>query len=203
MSTLLRMDAETLPRTLVFTPPLTETEFEVLCRESDNIRFERTKDGTIWMNPPAGGWTSDGNAEIIHQLRGWWDIHEQGRVFDSSAGFRLPDGSILSPDAAYASAEALSRLPKGELKGFARLRPDFVIELLSESDALSKLQQKMQDWMTNGAALGWLVDPYARQVIVYRKGEIPVIVDGNSVSGHGPVQGFVLNLSKVWTRYSD
>jgi hypothetical protein len=68
MSTLLRMDAETLPRTLVFTPPLTETEFEVLCRESDNIRFERTKDGTIWMNPPAGGWTSDGNAEIIHQL---------------------------------------------------------------------------------------------------------------------------------------
>ena len=203
MSTLLRMDAETLPRTVVFTPPLTETEFEVLCRESDNIRFERTKDGTIWMNPPAGGWTSDGNAEIIHQLRGWWDIHEQGRVFDSSAGFRLPDGSILSPDAAYASAEALSRLPKGELKGLARLCPDFVIELLSESDALSKLKQKMQDWMANGAALGWLVDPYARQVIVYRKGEIPVIVDGNSVSAHGPVQGFVLNLSKVWTRYGD
>lgn len=61
----------------------------------------------------------------------------------------------------------------------------------------------MQDWMANGAALGWLVDPYARQVIVYRKGEIPVIVDGNSVSGDGPVQGFVLNLSKVWARYED
>ena len=68
MSPLFRMDAETLPRTLVFTPPLTETEFEVLCRESDNIRFERTKDGTICMNPPAGGWTSDGNAEIIPPL---------------------------------------------------------------------------------------------------------------------------------------
>ena len=61
----------------------------------------------------------------------------------------------------------------------------------------------MQDWMANGAALGWLVDPYARQVIVYCQGEIPVIVAGNSVSGHGPVQGFVLNLSKVWTRYED
>ena len=203
MSTLLRMAPETLPRTLVFTPPLTEAEFEVLCRESDNIRFERTKEGTICMNPPAGGWTSDGNAEIIHQLRGWWDTHEQGRVFESSAGFRLRDGSILSPDVAYASAEALSRLAKGELKSFPRLCPDFVIELLSDSDAIGKLKQKMEDWMTNGAALGWLVDPYARQVTVYRQGEIPVVVDGNSVSGSGPVIGFVLNLSKLWARYED
>jgi Uma2 family endonuclease len=61
----------------------------------------------------------------------------------------------------------------------------------------------MQDWMANGAALGWLVDPYARQVIVYRKGEIPVIVDGNSVSGPRTCPSFVPNLSKVWTRYED
>jgi Uma2 family endonuclease len=201
MSTLLRMDPETLPRTLVFTPPLTEAEFEVLCRESDNIRFERTKEGTICMNPPAGGWTSDGNAEILHQLRSWWDTHEQGRVFDSSAGFRLGDGSVLSPDASYASAEALSRLAHGELKDFPRLCPDFVIELLSHSDALSKLKQKMEDWMANGAALGWLVEPYGRQVIIYRAGDVPAIVDGISVSGSGPVAGFVLNLSKVWARY--
>ena len=104
----------------------------------------------------------DPNAEILHQLRGWWDTHEQGRVFDSSAGFRLRDGSILSPDVAYASAEALSRLARGELKGFPRLCPDFAIELISDSDALSKLKLKMEDWMANGAVLGWLVDPGAR-----------------------------------------
>ena len=110
------------------------------------------------MNPPAGGWTRDGNAEIIHQLRGWWDIHEQGRVFASSAGFRLSDGSILSPDAACASAEALSRLPKGELKGFARLCPDFVIELPSESDALSKLSGRCKTgWRTGPLSAGsWI-----------------------------------------------
>jgi Uma2 family endonuclease len=109
----------------------------------------------------------------------------------------------MGQSSAYASAEALSRLAKGELRSFPRLCPDFVIELLSGSDAIAKLKQKMEDWMTNRAALGWLVDPYARQVIVYRQGEIPVVVDGDSVSGSGPVRGFVLNLSKVWARFED
>ena len=116
MSTLLRIDAETLPRTLVMNPPLTDTEFEALCRESSSIRFERTREGVIRINPLAGGWTSGGNAEIVHQLLSWWDTHERGRVFESSVGFRLPDGSILSPDAAYASPQTLSRLPQAELE---------------------------------------------------------------------------------------
>jgi Uma2 family endonuclease len=141
-------------------PPLTDTEFEALCRESSSIRFERTREGVIRMNPPAGGWTSGGNAEIVHPLLSWWDTHERGRVFEFSVGFRLPDGSILSPDAAYASPQTLSRLPQAELKGFPPVCPDFVIELLSESDRLRKLRQKIEDWMANGAVLGWLIDPY-------------------------------------------
>jgi Uma2 family endonuclease len=72
------------------------------------------------MNPPAGGWTSIGNSEINAQLSNWSRTHERGRVFDSSGGFRLPDGSILNPDAAYISEERLKPLPKGELRGFPR-----------------------------------------------------------------------------------
>jgi Uma2 family endonuclease len=203
MTTLLRIDAETLPRVMVLDPPVTDTEFEALCRENDNVLFERTKEGAVRMNPPAGGWTSSGNQEIAGQLYNWWAAHERGRVFDSSGGFRLPDGSILSPDAAYVSKERLKQLPKGALRGFPRVCPDFVIELLSASDVLAELQSKMTDWIANGALLGWMIDPYQHQVFVYRAGQLPQKLVATKISGEGPVEGFVLDLGRVWKCYED
>jgi Uma2 family endonuclease len=203
MNTLLRIESETLPRVLVLDPPVSDAEFEALCRDNDNVRFERTKEGAIRMNPPAGGWTSDGNAEIVYQLRSWWTDHERGRVFDSSGGFRLPDGSTLSPDASYLSVERLKLLPKGALRSFPKVCPDFVIELLSESDTLEATKSKMLDWMANEAQLGWLIDPYERRVFIYRPGKTPECVQGMQVAGEGPVEGFVLNLARVWKCYQD
>ena len=153
MTTLLRIDAETLPRLLVFDPPMTDEEFEALCRENDNVQFERTKEGAIRMKRPASGWTSSGNEEISNQLGNWWRVHKLGRVFDATGGFRLPDGSTLSPDASYLSEKRLKKLPKGALRGFPKVCPDFVIELLSESDTLKGLKSKMADWISNGAVL--------------------------------------------------
>ena len=201
MGTLLRIDAETLPRVLVLDPPMSDTEFETLCRENDNMQFERTKEGAIRMNPPAGGWTSSGNQEIARQLGNWWAGHEHGRVFASSGGFRLPDGSTLSPDASYLSEERLKKLPKGELRSFPRVCPDFVIELLSESDTLDGLKSKMADWISNGALLAWLVDPYEQQVFVFRPGREPERVTKSELIGEGPVEGFELNLARVWKCY--
>ena len=203
MGTLLRIEAETLPRVLVLDPPMSDAEFEMLCRDNDNIQFERTKEGAIRMNPPAGGWTSSGNQEISRQLGNWWKTHKRGRVFDSSGGFRLPDGSTLSPDASYLSQERLKNLPKGELRSFPRVCPDFVIELLSESDTLNGLKDKMSNWISNGALLGWLVDPYERQVFVYRPGQKAKRVKGAKISGEGPVEGLVLDLIDVWECYNE
>jgi Uma2 family endonuclease len=203
MNTLLRIEAEKLPRVLVLDPPVSDAEFEALCRNNDNVRFERTREGAIRMNPPVGGWTSDGNAEINYQLRSWWSLHERGRVFDSSGGFRLPDGSTLSPDASYLSAERLKQLPKGALRSFPKVCPDFVIELLSESDTLESMQSKMLDWMANGAQLGWLIDSYQRQVFVYRPGKTTECVKDAQLIGEGPVEGFSLDLARVWKCYQD
>ncbi len=203
MTTLLRIDAETLPRVLVLDPPMSDAEFEALCRENDNVQFERTKEGAIRMNPPAGGWTSSGNQEIAAQLNLWWKTHKRGRCFDSSGGFRLPDGSTLSPDASYLSEDRLRQLPKGELRGFPHVCPDFVIELLSESDTLATTQSKMADWIANGAQLGWLIDPYNRQIFVYRREGAPEHFTGERIAGEGPVQGFILNLPDVWNCYQD
>jgi Uma2 family endonuclease len=181
MSTLLRIEAETLPRVLVFDPPMTDEEFEALCCENDGVQFERTKEGAIRAKPPAGGWTSSGNLEISRQLGNWWAEHKRGGVFDSSGGFRLPDGSTLSPDASYLSEKQLKNLPKGALRSFPRVCPDFVIELLSESDTLERLKSKMTDWISNGALLAWLVDPYERRVLVYRPNQEPERVAGRKV----------------------
>ncbi len=127
---------------MVLDPPLTDAEFEALCAANDLVHFERTREGEILMHPPAGGFTSQGNAEIVSQLRSWWKTHRRGRVYDSNAGFYLPDGSMLSPDAAYVLPEKLKGLTKDELTGFPRLCPDFVVELFSKSDSMAETKEK-------------------------------------------------------------
>jgi Uma2 family endonuclease len=198
--TLLPIDAAT-PRSLVLDPPLTDAELEALCAASDWFSFERTREGEILMHPPAGGFTSDGNAEIVSQLRSWWKTHRRGRVFDSSGGFFLPDGSMLNPDASYVLPQTLRGVDKEQLTGFPRLCPDFVVELLSISDSLSKAQQKMERWIENGAALGWLIDPYKKKVYVYQPEREAAAVSGNAIQGQGPVEGFALDLDELWRCY--
>ncbi len=107
MSTLLPIQPDWLPMSLIPAKRLSDAEFEQLCFSSDLIQFERTKDGEIIMNAPTGGGMSSGNAEISAQLHSWWKSHRRGRVFDSNGGFFLPDGSMLCPDAAYVSAETI------------------------------------------------------------------------------------------------
>jgi Uma2 family endonuclease len=198
MSTLLPVDVRFAARTLVLDPPMTDAEFEELCRANDNVQIERTREGVIQMNPPAGGMSSRSNFEINRQLGAWWIAHERGDVFDSSGGFYLRDGSMLSPDAAYVLPETLKGLTEDDLTGFPRLCPDFVIELLSASDNLTATKVKMQRWIENGAKLAWLVDPYGRKVYVYSPGVAPVTVSDSTVRGTGPVEGFVLDLTRVW-----
>lgn len=200
MVTLLPIDAIT-PRSLVLDPPLTDAEFEALCAANDLIFFERTREGEILMHSPTGGFTSRGNVEILGQLHSWWKTHQRGMLFDSNGGFFLPDSSMLSPDAAYVLQDKLVGLTRDNLTGFPRLCPDFVVELLSISDSLSKAQQKMERWIENGASLGWLIDPYEKKVHIYEVGVETVSVSGNALQGTGPVEGFTLDLDELWRRY--
>jgi Uma2 family endonuclease len=201
MSTILEIPK--LPSTVVLDPPLTDEEFEKLCAANDFARLERTKEGKIVVNAPAGGDTSSSNGEITAQLRDWWKRHRQGRVFDSSGGFFLPDGSVLNPDAAYATAEQVRGLTKEDRKRFLRFTPAFVIELLSPSDSLAETKRKMENWIANGARLAWLVDPDRRNVVVYEPDQAVSMVTADTVAGTGPVDGFVLDLNAVWSLYED
>jgi len=186
---------------MVLEPVLSDQEFEELCAANSNVHIERTKQGAIVVNAPGGSGSSDGNAEIVYQLRAWWKQHRQGRVFDSSAGVFLPDGSSKSPDAAYITAEQAATLSEEDLDHFLHFVPAFVIELRSKTDSLSKCHKKMELWMANGARLGWLVDPYSRVVHVYEAGKESRVESGDKVAATGAADGFVLDLLEVWLSF--
>ncbi|WP_130425396.1 Uma2 family endonuclease [Edaphobacter modestus] len=190
-----------MPSTLVIKPVLSDDDFEQLCATNADVALERTKEGEIVVNAPAGFRTDDANSEIIAQLRVWWKTHRRGRVCGSSAGFFLPDRSSKSPDAAYITDEQSGGLTNEELDHFLHLAPAFVVELRSKSDALSKALSKMELWLANGVQLGWLVDPYTRAVYIYEAGKDPRKETGEQIAGSGPVEGFVLDLNEVWSSY--
>lgn len=190
-----------MPDKITLEPDLSNEEFEELCAANDFFRLERTSEGAILVNVPAGSATSGGNAEINYQLMAWWRTHRRGRVFDSSIGAFLPDGSALGPDAAYATEAQVRALRKSDLAHFLPFAPAFVIELLSKTSSVKETERKMSRWIENGVELGWWVNPYARTVTVYEAGGPMRIEAGDRVIGTGPVEGFVLELEEVWRSY--
>jgi Uma2 family endonuclease len=180
---------------------VTQEQFEALSAANRDLRLERTAEGELIVNPPTGGESGARNRSITGQLDRWYEEHENlGEAFDSSTGFRLPNGADRSPDASWVSRERWEALTPQQRKGFIPLCPDFVIELRSESDSLPKLQAKMGEYINNGARLGWLIDPQNRRVEIYRaQGEVEVLENPTELSGEEVLPGFVLNLRRVWS----
>lgn len=179
---------------------VTPEQFEALVVANDDLRLERTAQGELIVNPPTGGESGQRNFSLTTQLGNWLEAHEElGAGFDSSTGFRLPNGAIRSPDAAWISRERWECLTPAQRKGFVPLCPDFVVELRSESDNLSKLQEKMREYMANGTKLGWLIDPQNRRVEIYRLGqEIEILENPPYVSGENLLPNFLLNLKRIF-----
>ena len=178
---------------------LTAAQFEQLCSDNRDLRLELTFEGELIVMPPAGSKTGLRNARLNQRLANWADIDGTGVCFDSSTGFTLPNGAKYSPDSAWISRDRWDALTTEEQEGFAPLCPDFVIELRSHSDSLSRLQNKMQEYIENGALLTWLIDPLKRRVCIYRPDHaIEVLEDPETVSGEPLLHRFVLNLHELW-----
>ncbi len=180
--------------------PMTDDEFWCYCScLPDNLRAEREPNGDIIVMPPAGGESSNRNVHIIAQLHVWAVKDGSGDAFDSNTNFVLPSGAARSPDAAWISNARLATLTREQKRRFLPLCPEFVIELKSPSDRLPRLKAKMQEWIENGAQLGWLIDPDTRMVYIYRPGANPdEVKNADFVAGEGPVTGFVLDLGPIW-----
>ena len=178
---------------------LTDDEFFALCQINRDLRFERTSQGDIIIMAPTGAETGIRNSSITAQLYIWAKRDGTGVVFDSSTGFKLPNGADRSPDAAWIPRSRLATLTAKQKETFLPLCPDFVIELLSPTDALSITQAKMTEYIENGSQLGWLIDPEMRQVHVYRPHQAVAILDNvMEIAADPELPGFVLDLREIW-----
>lgn len=150
---------------------LTDEQFAQICQHNRDLRFERTAQGELVIMAPTGGETGSRNLSLGSQLWQWNQTHKLGKGFDSSTGFKLPNGSTRSPDVAWVRLERWNALSPEQQRRFVPLCPDFAVELKSPSDDLTDRQAKMQEYLDNGLQLGWLIDPEQRQVEIYRLGQ--------------------------------
>jgi Uma2 family endonuclease len=188
-----------LPVRLRFEHPVSDEELMRFCAENELMRVERDANGELIIMSPTGSEGAGVETDVTLELGIWARQDGRGRVFNSNAGFTLPDGSVRAADAHWVSWARWNALQPSERKSYARLCPEFVIEVRSENDSLSELQQKMQAWIANGAELAWLIDPSRKIVEIYRPGQPVDVQEGHTaVYGEGPVGGFVLELARIW-----
>lgn len=192
-----------------FTPPmivrlrpqtrLDDAALIEFCADNSELRIEQNAQGDLIIMAPAfseSGWQ---NAELTADFVAW-ARRAGGRVFDSSSGFKLPNGALRSPDVSWISQARLDGLTPEGWREFISLCPDFVLELRSRSDRLATLQQKMAEYMANGARLGWLIDPAGRQVFVYQPDHAPICLEApNEVDGGEVLAAFTLEVSRFWS----
>jgi Uma2 family endonuclease len=179
--------------------PMTDEAFAQLCAEHPDLNLELSSSGELIIMPQTYTWTGARNNEISRQLANWAREDKRGIAFDSSTGWLLPNTARRSPDAAWILKSRIKDLDPAAFSRYWPVCPNFVIELRSQSDKPRALREKMVEWLANGAQLGWLIEPDARTVEIYRPGfEAETRGGASSVAGEGPVAGFVLDLLLVW-----
>jgi Uma2 family endonuclease len=178
---------------------LTDEQFYQLCSNNRNLCFERNANGDLLIMSPTGGETGNRNIEIAYQLQAWSRQNKSGLAFDSSTGFKLPNGANRSPDASWIPLNKWNSLTKEQQQKFIPLCPDFIIELLSLSDRLVDTPNKMREYLANGTYLGWLINCQNQQVEIYRQRQDAEMLDSpQSLSGENILPGFILNLEPIW-----
>ncbi len=175
---------------------ISDADLMQLSLQNPQLRFERNADGTLVTMTPVGKISGNREIKAGSSLLVWVEQQKLGEVFSSSTGFKLSNGAIRSPDAAFVAKERLPyQWDEGE-DGFLNLAPDFVIEIRSKSDNLDSLKAKMEEYRNNGVRLGWLIDRYNSQALVYRQDSSITQYSSNVIlNGEDVVPGFTLALS--------
>lgn len=179
---------------------MTPARFFEFCQANRDYRIERNANGDIIVNSPESGSSGHGNARLARLFDEWAEADGSGTVFGSSAGFILPNGATRSPDLSWVRNERLKHISEQDWNRFLPLCPDFVLELRSPTDRLESLQEKMREYISNGARLGWLLDPLRKQIHIYRPHAEPEILDDpKEVSANPILPGFRLAVPRIWT----
>ena len=196
---------------------ISDEQFFQLCVKNSDIKFERKANGEIIVMPPrnvcfivlqsktvdaiasCGGETGRRNSDLVIQLGIWNRQTKLGQVFDSSTGYTLPNKANRSPDVSWIKQERWDSLTPQQREKFIPLAPDFALELMSPSDSLVNVRAKMREYRSNGVELGWLINPEAKEVEIYRsKQDVKLLNSPRSLSGEDILPGFILDLTDIF-----
>ena len=179
--------------------PITDEQFEQLCAQNRDTKFEMTRRGELIVMSPTGSESGRRNGDLFGQIWYWNRQTKKGVVFDSSTGFTLPNSAKRSPDVSWIEISRWHSLTQEQRRGLAPIAPDFVIELMSPNDNLKMIQEKMQEYLECGVKLGWLIHPDERRVELYRQGkDIEVLNSPQSLSGEELMPGLVVELEEIF-----
>lgn len=191
-----------LPMPLTLRTPVAMSDEDLMAFSHRNrlYRIERNAQGELEIMSPVGFEGGQREIYVGSRLFDWAEEHG-GVVVSSNAGFKLADEAVRSPDASWVSDNRINALNDVERRGFAPLCPDFLVQILSESDSRAKLEEKMEMWIANGAHLAWMIDPFAAEVLIYRPGrEAVLLVRPDWVEAEAVVPCFRLETSRLWAK---
>ena len=178
---------------------ISDSDLEGLSANNPELKFETNADGKLIVMSPTGTLTGEKNADLIYQFQAWNRQCRLGKVFDSSTGFKLSNDSVRSPDVSWMTISKWNSLTDKQKRGFAPIDPDFVLELMSPTDDLMTVQQKMEEYMTCDIKLGWLINPEQKQVEIYRIGQDKEILNNpSSLSGEDVMPNLIVDLSDIF-----
>ena len=182
---------------------LTDEQFFELCSDNRELLFELTAQKELIIMTLPGPKTGRRNTVLSTDLDNWARQDGTGTTFGPSVIFHLPNGAKRRPDASWVRNELWDALTDEQQEKIAPFCPNFVVELMSPSDKrpvrFRMLQAKMNEYMANGAQLGWLIDPFNKKVYVYRPGEgIQSLDNPTTISGDPVLSGFVFNIARMW-----
>ncbi|MGH9767039.1 MAG: Uma2 family endonuclease, partial [Blastocatellia bacterium] len=175
-----------------------DEEFERYCAKHADLRIEMDSGGEMIIQLPIVTEGGGRNFHLTGRFYAWVENDNTGVGFNSSTGFTLPNGAKRSPDVSWMRRERWEALSARQKSKFARVCPDFVVELRSKWDRLKTLRNKMEEYLANGAQLGWLIDPLEKKVHVYRPNlPIEILDNPTNISGDPLLKGFVLKLEGI------
>ncbi len=182
-----------------FVDKISDRDLEKLCSDNPESRFETTPKGRLIVMSPTGSESGKRNGDLFFQVELWNRRYKLGVTFDSSTGFKLSNGATRSPDVSWVENAKWDSLSKQQQRKFAPIDPNFVIELMSPTDDLVELQQKMLEYKSCGVKLGWLINPDDKEVEIYRPDvKKEILSNPTSLSGDKILSDLTVDLSGIF-----
>jgi Uma2 family endonuclease len=152
-------------------------------------------EGVLSMTP-AGLQHEEIGGDLYYAIRKYLDQHPIGRLYPSSAGYRLDDQTVLSPDVSFVRTE---QLPAGRSpKGYGNFAPDLAVEIISPTDRLSDVAEKVELYFAHGTRLVWALDPVRRRATVYHPDDTARLLrPDEALDGEDVLPGFTCRLSDI------